>query len=335
MRAQIKAISSYLPQTTLTNQVLAKQNPNWDMDSVVAKAGVVSRHIAGADETSFDMAARACDQLIKEIGIDKNSIDGIIFCTQSPDYIMPPNSHLIHKHLGLTDRVIAFDLNLACSGFVYALALCHSLIHSKMASNVLLITSETYSKFIHPSDRSSRVLFGDGAAVTLVTGAETKGFIDSELSSHGDGFEKFYIPAGGMRCPKSQATSTETTDRNGNVRSLENIHMDGLGVWSFINSVVPKQIKRVLEKNKLSIPDIDQFIFHQASQMTIDSLIKSLDLQERQVFINLSQLGNTVSASIPLAFKQAQEQGVIKENQKIILCGFGVGFSYATVLLET
>jgi len=168
MKTHIEAIGCYFPETVVTNEDLKLENPSWDMDDVQDKAGVLKRYIVTPGETALDLAIRACEKLFKNTTDDKNKIDGIIFCTQSPDYIMPSNSHLLHKHLDLGSSVFAFDINLACSGYVYGLAMANAFIVSGLARRILFVTAETYSKYIHAKDRSARVLFGDGAAATLL-----------------------------------------------------------------------------------------------------------------------------------------------------------------------
>tara|TARA_B110001450_G_scaffold204846_1_gene194583 strand:+ start:437 stop:1447 length:1011 start_codon:yes stop_codon:yes gene_type:complete len=335
MNTYIKNISTYLPDTIITNADLRLKNPSWDFLNIENKTGVLERRVVETNQTALDLAIRACDALFLNEPEDLSNIDAIFFCTQSPDYIMPSNSHLLHKHLKLDDDVMAFDYNLACSGFVYGLGIAHAFIKANMAKNILLVTSETYSKFINPKDRSAITLFGDGCAATLISATqEDKGIIDLELSTHGKGHGKFCIPAGGMRTPLTEKTKVEITDSSGNIRSQENIHMDGFGVWSFINSVIPKQILNVLSRNEIELKDIDQFIFHQASKMTIDSLVKSLKLDVEKVFLNMGNKGNTVSATIPIALREAEDQRRIKRGDKILLCGFGVGFSYGTLLMD-
>jgi 3-oxoacyl-[acyl-carrier-protein] synthase-3 len=327
--SRIAAIATWLPERVLSNADLERENPDWNMPSVSDKAGVIERHVAAPGETAFDLAKSACGKLAKTRKLD--DVDAIVFCTQSPDYIMPSNAHLLHAHLGLGDAVAAFDINLACSGYVYGLALAHSMIAAGLSRRVLLATADTYSKYIHPKDRSARVLFGDGAAVSLIeASADPAGLSSFELASHGKQYDKFFIPAGGHRIPKSAATAVETTDRTGNVRSPEHIRMDGLGVWSFINSAAPRQIRSHLEKNRLSLDDIDLFVFHQASQMTLDSLIKALGIDRRNVYFKLHDVGNLVSASIPVCLAAALQEGRVQKGQRVLLCGFGVGLSYAT-----
>lgn len=329
----IKSIEYYLPETIVTNNDLQKENPDWKLKKIVEKTGVVQRHIASKDETAFDLSVKACDKLFQTN--DKSEIDGIIYCTQSPDYIMPPNSFLLHKHLGLKDSVFAYDFNHACTGYIYCLAMAHAFVKAGIAKKILLITADTYSKYINPKDRSTRVLFGDGASATIVNeSSKRKGIIDIDLSSAGKGYNKFWIPAGGLRLPKSDSTSIEVFDNRGNKRTQNDIEMDGFGVWSFINSVAPKQVDRLLKRNNVEKSDVDQFIFHQASKMTLNSIVKLMKVNEDKVFINIHNIGNTVSSSIPIALKDAIDQDKIEIGSKLILSGFGVGLSYGAILME-
>ena len=213
--------------------------------------------------------------------------------------------------------------------------MAHSFILSGLANQVLLVTADTYSKYINKGDRSTRVLFGDGAACTIVEKSNISGgIVDVILASSGKNYDKFWIPAGGMRLPKSKETSVTEADQTGNIRSQENIIMNGFEVWAFFNSAAPKQLKRLLKNNKLEKENIDQFIFHQGSQMILESIIKNLELDKEKVFINIRNIGNTVSASIPIALKDAMEQDKIKKGDNVILAGFGVGLSYGSILME-
>lgn len=332
IKSRITTIATYLPAQIVTNADLEAENPDWKMDAIAARAGVNSRHIARPEETAFDLTKAACEKLPRE-AVER--IDAIIYCTQSPDFIMPPNAHLLHAHLALPDEVAAFDINLACSGFVYGLGIAHSMIAAGAVRNVLLATADTYSKYIHPRDRSARVLFGDGAAVSLIEASpDDRGFSSFALASHGKEYSKFYIQAGGQRLPKSEETARETIDRGGNVRSADFIEMDGLAVWSFINSAVPKQILSYLGRNGLQLADIDYFIFHQASRLTLDSLVKVLGIDYGKVHLNLAMVGNTVSASIPICLADAVRQGRLHVGDRVLVSGFGVGLSYATTSFE-
>ena len=329
----INSIEYYLPETILTNEELQNECPEWDLDKVAEKSGVYQRHIAGENETAYDLSVKACDRLFQTN--DKNDIDGIIYCTQSPDYIMPSNSFLLHNYLNLTHKVFAFDFNHACTGYIYCLAMANAFVLAGMAKQILLVTADTYSKYINKKDRSTRVLFGDGAAATIVKESiERRGIIDIALGSVGSGYNKFWIPAGGLRLPKSDSTSVEIEDDGGNKRTHNDIQMDGFGVWSFINSVAPKQIESLLMRNNLEKTDVDQFVFHQASKMTLESIMRLMKLNDENVFNNIQNIGNTVSSSIPIALKDALDQQKIEIGSTLILSGFGVGLSYGAILME-
>ncbi|MES2330083.1 MAG: ketoacyl-ACP synthase III [Bacteroidota bacterium] len=333
MNAFIRSIEYYLPEQVVTNADLQAEFPHWDVDKVEKKTGVRERHIAAKKETALDLSIKACEKLFAQY--DKDAIDGIIYCTQSPDYIMPSNSFLLQKHFGLSEKAFAFDFNHACTGYIYGLMMAQSFIRSEMASRLLLINADTYSKYINPQDRSTRVLFGDAAAASIMEGTtEAIGVIDMEIATYGEGYDKFMIPAGGTRLPLSGETAKEVKDDAGNVKSQQDIHMDGLAVWSFINSKVPGQIDILLKRNGLQMKDIDLVIFHQASMLTIDSLVKKLKLDTNKVFINIQNIGNTVSASIPIAVKDAMDSGRLQKGNKMLLSGFGVGLAYGTVLIQ-
>jgi 3-oxoacyl-[acyl-carrier-protein] synthase-3 len=335
MRVKIADSAYYLPAHTVTNQELHGENPTWDIPQLEQSAGVVKRHIADDGETALDLSFQACKKLFSHNKEVLNQIGGIIFCTQGGDYIMPPNACILHKMLDLPEQVFAFDFNLACSGYIYGIALAQGMIFSGMAKTILLINADTYSKYIHKHDRSARVLFGDGAAVSLITISDsTQGIIDIQCATSGKGYDKFIIPAGGCRTPKSKDTSVPHTDDSGNVRTLENIHMNGMGILAFVNSKVPQQIRSTLTHNKLTIDDIDLFIFHQASKVALDSLTRILNIEPDKVFRNLREIGNTVSASIPIALRDALDRGRIARGDKVVASGFGVGFSWGTAIIE-
>jgi 3-oxoacyl-[acyl-carrier-protein] synthase-3 len=334
MNITIERIEYALPERIEDNEYLGEERPDWDMERVGERAGVFARHIAADDETALDFAERACAKLFEAVPDAKDEIDLLIFCTQSPDYVMPPNAYVLQKRLGLKESIFAYDFNLACSGYIYGLAMAQAFIRSGMRKRALLVTGDTYSKFIHKGDRSARTLFGDGVAATLVgtTDDETVGLLDLEIGSAGADFDKFMIPGGFCRIPSSPKTREETTDKSGNVRTLEDIHMDGMGVLTFINSRAPKQIKKLLKRNDKTLEDVDRYVFHQASKLTLDSLERALKMPEGKSYRNLDRVGNTVSASIPIALKDALDEGAVKRGDLLLLSGFGVGLSWGSIL---
>ena len=242
-------ISVSLPELVVTNSDLARAHPGWRMELVESKTGVNQRHIAGTQETALDLAEVAClDLLAANEGL-LECIDGIIFCTQTPDYIMTPNACLLQERLGLGDEVMAFDTNLACSGYIYSLVIAQGLIASDMCTNILVVTADTYSKLINLGDRSARSLFGDGAAATWISRRPDATIVDAICETAGSGYCNFYVPAGGMRQPSTFESHDVVMNDSGNQRSLNDIHMNGMGVLSFANTKVPNQIRRLLERN--------------------------------------------------------------------------------------
>jgi 3-oxoacyl-[acyl-carrier-protein] synthase-3 len=331
----IEQIASALPARCLTNEQLKAEYPDWDFDRLEKRTGVFRRYVAAEDETALDFALRAAEELNARGVLKPEDVDAVIFCTQSPDFVMPPNSCLLHGRLGLKPSALAFDITLACSGYIYGLQLGSSLIRSGAARRVLLATADTYTRFIHPGDRATRCLFGDGGAVSILAeSGDRRGIRDISCGTAGSHYDKFMVRAGGMRVPRSPETARETTDRSGNVRTAEHIQMDGLGVLSFFNATVPCAVREILAKNDLSMDDVDLFVFHQASQIALDSLTSALRIPRDKMVYDLAETGNLVSASIPVALSRALESGRAKPGQLALLCGFGVGLSWGAALVD-
>ncbi|CAC9976599.1 3-oxoacyl-ACP synthase III family protein [Flavobacterium panici] len=329
MKANIKAISYYLPEEVLSNDLINKEFPEWDIEKISSKTGINSRHISAKDEFSSDMAVKAAERLFAEHNIDKSTIDYLLFCTQSPDYFLPTTACIIQDKLGLNTSIGALDFNLGCSGFVYGLSLAKGLIAGEMAKNVLLITSETYSKFIHHKDKSNKTIFGDAAAATLISSEE--GFCSLGkfiFGTDGKGAENLIVKQGGMRFPVSNENE-DIHDEYGNVRNDKNLYMNGAEIFNFTGEFVPKLTEAILEKSNLTKEDIDLYIFHQANKYMLNHLRKKIKIPEEKFFIAMEECGNTVSSTIPIALYEAQEQGKLTESKNLILAGFGVGYSWA------
>jgi 3-oxoacyl-[acyl-carrier-protein] synthase III len=331
----IEQIACAFPAHCLTNDELKARYPEWDFERLEKRTGVLRRFVASDGETALDFAARACERLAEQGTLHPERIDAVIFCTQTPDHVMPPNACLLHGKLGLKPAALAFDITLACSGYVYGLQLGASLIQSGAATRVLLATADTYTRYIHPGDRATRCLFGDGGAVSILAPSDNgRGIRAIRLATAGAHYEKFMVQAGGMRIPRSSDTSRETVDRSGNVRTAEHIQMDGLGVLSFFNATVPASVREILEAHGLSLDDVDLFVFHQASQIALDSLTNALKIPREKMVYDLADTGNLVSASIPVALSRALQSGRARPGQLALLCGFGVGLSWGTALVD-
>lgn len=333
-KAYIKAISYYLPNFVLSNSVIAKDFPEWSIDKISEKTGIKNRYIASDNETSGDMAVKASNQLFEEHNIDKSKIDYVILCTQSPDYFLPTTACLVQEKLGLNTSVGALDINLGCSGYVYGLGLAKGLIVSGQAKNVLLITSETYSKFIHPKDKSNKTIFGDAAAASLISVED--GFaeiLNFDYGTDGKGAENLIVKNGGLRNFKNQ--TNETIDEFDNYHSDDNLYMNGAEIFIFTLKAVPQLISNTLEKNTLEKNQVDLFILHQANKFMLDNLKKKIKIEDEKFYIHMENCGNTVSSTIPIALYHAQKENKIKPNTNVLLAGFGVGYSWAGTILKT
>jgi 3-oxoacyl-[acyl-carrier-protein] synthase-3 len=337
MKSFIKHISYHLPENILTNEELGRTFPGWNIDELCLHTGVSKRHIASKDETPSDLAVKAAEKLFADHQVDRNCIDFILYCTVSSDYVAPTTACVIQEKLNIPKSTGALDFNHGCSGFVYGLALAEGLIASGIASNVLLLTSEAISKYIHPKDKSSRFLFGDAAAATLIVNRSAKGSFrvgKFVLGTDGKGYSNIMIKYGAARHPLSEASDAEITDEYGNVRTEKNFYMNGNAVFLFSISMVPKMITKLLENSHCSFEDIDYFIFHQANKIILDTLRKKMNIPPEKMILEIKDFGNTVSSTIPIALMNSSMNGKFKKGDKILLAAFGVGYSWASTIIE-
>lgn len=327
----IKAISYYLPEKILTNEELVKDFPEWTIEKISSKIGINERHIAEINETATDMAIKAGEKLfIENPNIKKEDIDFVILCTQSPDFFLPTSACIIQSRLGLKDYVGAFDFNLGCSGFVYGLAIAKGLLSGNIAQNVLLLTSETYSKHIHAKDRGNRTIFGDAASATLIS---TEGYAkigNFSLGTDGSGAENLIVKSGGMK--NRLPINDIVYDDDHNPKSSDHLYMDGSEILSFTLDAVPKLVKDTLNRNSIEQQSIDLFVFHQANKYIMNFLRKKIKIDESKFFYYIENVGNTVSNTIPIALCEAKREGRLHGN--ILLAGFGVGYSWGGVILN-
>jgi 3-oxoacyl-[acyl-carrier-protein] synthase-3 len=330
---KIKSISYYLPEETLSNIQINEEFPEWDINKISTKTGIKNRYISAENEFSSDMAFKVAEKLFEEHQIDRDSIDFLLLCTQSPDYFLPTTACILQDKLKLKTSIGALDFNLGCSGYVYGLSIAKGLISSGLAKNVLLLTSETYTKFIHPKDKSNKTIFGDAAAATLITNDvglfEIGDFI---FGTDGSGAKNLIVRNGGLRYPLKQ--SEDKTDDFGNVHNDNNLFMNGSEIFNFTIDSVPKLINSMLEKNKMKLSDIDLFIFHQANQYMLNHLRKKIGIDEEKFYISMKNTGNTVSSTIPIALYEAIKENKFENTTNVILAGFGVGYSWASCNLK-
>ncbi|MDL2241524.1 ketoacyl-ACP synthase III [Bacteroidales bacterium OttesenSCG-928-L03] len=332
MNAYIKGITYYLPKKILTNEELVEEFPEWTVEKVANKIGIKERHIVGKNETALDIAKRAAELFFNEHNVDKASIDFILFCTQSPDYFLPTTACVLQEQLGLPTKCGALDFNLGCSGYVYGLSLAKGLIKGGIAKNILLITSETYSKHLHPKDKGNRTIFGDAAAVTLVSTDGIAEIKDFSLGTDGKGAENLIVRTGGLKQPEK--TNKVFFDESNNPISDDFLHMNGSEIFNFTLEAVPPLVNDVLAKNQCSKDDVDLFVFHQANKYMLNFLRKKIKIEEDKFYYYLENVGNTVSSTIPIALKEALSDNSIKNNSKVLIAGFGVGYSWGATILQ-
>ena len=329
MKTAILGIEYALPERVETNDDLQQANPDWRMKDLYEKSGIWSRHIAAEGETASDLGYQAAAALLARNLVPLEEGEYLIYCSQSPDYFLPSSACVLQKRLNLGMHVGAFDYNLGCSGFVYGLQIANALIISGSARNVLLITADTYTKYIHPLDRTVRTLFGDGGAATLVGNAKGAGSIGRFLvGTDGGGECNLIVATGGLRTPRSAETGREVTDNAGCTRARDNLFMDGPAIFSFALSTVPRAVAGHLEKSNLSVGEVDMFVYHQANKYMLDNLAKKSGIPAAKMLLDVHDQGNTVSASIPIALQRAVSAGRIQSGQRLILVGFGVGYSW-------
>lgn len=321
--AEIGPIALHFPERCETNQQLQEMFPEWDIPLIEEKTGIHSRYIAAPNETAADLAVAACEKLFRDQGVARESIDFILLCTQTPDYPLPTTACLIHQRLALRLNCGALDFNLGCSGFVYGLAMAEGLIRSQAAKRILLITAETYSKYIDPEDRSLRTIFGDAAAATLIQASATPSLEAFQFGTDGSGADTLIVSEGGAR-PASEAIRPRHRKR-----WKSRLYMDGPSLMNFTVVAVPKLIEEILELANLRLDQIDMFLLHQATYKMLALLQERLAVDDSRLPIQLANYGNTVSSTLPILISELRQAGKLRPGTTSLLIGFGVGWSWA------
>lgn len=301
-------IAYALASGVLSTDDLVKEYPEWTSEKVVAKTGVASRHVVQNGETALDLAERAVNGLFASCGAKADDVDFLLLCTQSSEYTLPSSACLLQDRLGIRTSAGALAFDHGCSGYIYGLSLAKGLISSGMAKNVLLVTSETYTKYIAPEDKSTRTIFGDGAAATMIDEDVAAKIGAFSFGTDGSGAEKLIVRDG-------------------------KLFMDGPEIFNFTLDIVPKTMEDVLTKNALTRDDIDLYVFHQANKFMLDSIRKINGLPRDKFYVNLETTGNTVSSTIPIALKQLEDAGRLESGMKVMLMGFGVGLSWGATII--
>ncbi len=325
MEAVVRAIEYHLPEQVLSNAQLAREFPDFSSAKIEAKTGISERRIAAPAECASDLAAAAAQRLFQR-GFAPRDVDFLLFCTQSPDYVLPTTACLLQQRLGIPSTAGALDFNLGCSGYVYGLSLAKGLIESGQARNVLFLTGETYSKYLDGNDRGVRTIFGDGAAATWIAGAAPAdpaipAIGPAIFGTDGAGGCNLIVRGGGARQPGSAA------DRDGH------LVMNGGEIFTFTLQTVPRAVAQLLERAGLTLAEVDRFVFHQANQYMLEHLRQKLGIPAEKFIVQMHDCGNTVSSTIPIAWTRALAAGQIRPGHRVMLVGFGVGYSWGALLV--
>jgi 3-oxoacyl-[acyl-carrier-protein] synthase-3 len=332
MACIIREIEYLFPNKLISNESLSLEFPNYDFSKFEKKVGIRNRYIVSENETALTLAIRVVNKLFDKSNVKRSEIDFVLYCTQSPEYFLPTSACLIQNECGLRTDVGALDFNLGCSGYTYGLNLAKKLINGSSIKNVLLVTSETYSKYINDLDRMNRSIFGDAATVSLISFSQDEGVGEFLFGTDGAGASDLIVKNGASFCSidpnpemKIYGTDNQYTDNN--------LFMNGPAVFNFTSTIIPDFTQKVLSINNTIIDEIQQFVFHQANAFMLTTLRKQLQISESKFYVDLLDGGNTVSNTIPIAIKRFLESGKANLGDRIVLIGFGVGFSWCGGLI--
>lgn len=329
---KIAAIAAYLPQERIEFSTFSSVFGASKVAEITKVTGVERVRYVSEGETSSDMCYHAATHLLAMENLDKNGIDGLIFVSQTPDYRLPATSVVLQNRLGLSKDVACLDIPYGCSGYIYGVCQAAFWVHSGMCRNVLLLVGDACSKLISPYDKSLKLLFGDCGTATLMSKGNSP--LAISLHSDGSGYDKLIIPAGAFRHPISLATNRQVMDEDGNSRSQEDMYMDGMEIFSFAVSKVPKNILETISLVDWTKEDVSLFALHQANRFIIDCIRKQLKVGAEKFPVNLTDYGNTGPASIPLLLSDILGGTLHKNLTKVIMSGFGVGLSWGSIACD-
>lgn len=334
MGARISAIEFVKGSVELSNNHFSKKWPDYDFDRFQDKVGIKKRYRVSKKENMLNLAEKACNLLLKGKNV-KSDIDYLILCTQSPEHFIPTNSCILQNRLGLNSNVGCLDFNLGCSGYIYGLSLAKGLINSKQAKKIILVTSETYSRYLHQDDLINQLIFSDAASATLIEFSENEGIGNFTLGTDGTGFDKLIVKNNFF----NKDENPKDKKINENITYNDNcLFMNGPEIFKFTIDKIPNLIKTNLTLNETDIEKLDYFILHQANKFLLNSIRKKSCIPENKFVINFDNIGNTISSTIPIALKQhidqIHEMKEDKKNLKVFLCGFGVGLSWGAVTIN-
>lgn len=331
--AALRAVATYVPPTVVDNDRLNREFAPEIVDRIAAKTGIDRRHVVDG-ETASDLAVAAAERLLAENAVDRESIDYLLLCTQTPDFSLPSTSSLVHERLGLRASAGAIDVGVSCSGYVYGLGLAKGLIESGQATTVLLLTSDTLTRYLNPADRQLRTIFGDGASASLVTASATSPALTGlAYGTDGSGVKDLIATGGGL-ADASELAPAAMPEARGLVPSGRDLHMNGPAIFTFALRVVADVVRESLDRAGVDMADVDAFVLHQSNAFLLETLRKKLDIDPARFVVEMSDVGNTSSSSIPIAVEAALAKGRISRGQKVVFAGFGAGLSWGAVVVD-
>lgn len=332
MGASIKAISYYLPEKILTNEELSLIFPELTPDDIFRRTGVRERHVSGPKEKPSDSAIIAAGMFFKEHGFcKKEDIDFLLFTTEMVDRRGPATACVLQHKIGLPTHCGAIDIPMGCSGFIYGLLVAQSLINNNAARNVLFLTGDAATKVVHPRDAELRMLFADAMAATLISKSDEPGIGTFVVGTDGSGAPNLIVEG----CCGAEKPSHQWLDKYADAGGMAygKLSMQGKEILNFSLQRVPQLLNELLIKEQLTMDKIDLFVFHQASGFILEALRRKMNIPKEKFFVNMEYVGNTVAASIPLALYDAQKTGKIKKGDKVLIAGFGIGYSWGATIL--
>lgn len=327
----IRAMAACVPPKIVYNKDLISIMSEEEVDKMISSVGIHERRICDRDVTASDLCYEAAKKLMADNNIEPESIDMLLFMSQTADYQSPATACILQNRLGLSKDCAAMDLSLACSGFVYGLSAAMAYASMPGINRVLLLDGETFSKVVNPKDKVNVPLYGDAGTATLV---EKGDFPSSTFILHtdGSGEDAVKIPAG-IRNGITEESCKVTERENGNFRSDLEVYMDGMAVFNFAIRVVPKGVKEMMSETGECLENIDWLVFHQSNKFMTDFFIKKLKFDPEKVPYCIGRFGNTSSASVPLTIV-SELKDRLKDGDKVVMCGFGAGLSWGTVFMQ-
>ena len=332
---RIRGIAGEIPAHQYAVSDLADSFGEKKIKRIKRSTGVEQIHTVPLGMTAADLCEAAARRLLARLDVPCESIDGIIFSSFSPDYRSPATSILLQDRLGLSKETVAIDIVYGCSGYVYGLYQAALMLKAGGCRRVLLCAGETQSLMINEQDRAMKVILGDGGSATLLELDETAGEMQFCLRCDGSGYRDLLIEAGGFRMPRNEKTCIEEQDEDGNIRTKEDLRMDGMGVMQFSLREVPQAVNEVLSMAQLEKKDVDIFAMHQPNKMILEQLQMDMDISSDKMPLGLQKTGNTSAASIPVLLSVLKGRKYdFSSSEHAVICGFGIGLSLGAVLTD-